>query len=83
MEQARVKTFEEYRAEQKAALERIRNGLATRVRILVPADACPVCRAYEGAYEFDEVPELPLEGCSRPQSWDYATYEPVLDLFGP
>ena len=83
MEQARVKTFEEYRAEQKAALERIRNGLATLVRILVPADACPVCRSYEGAYEFDEVPELPLEGCSRPQSWDYATYEPVLDLFGP
>jgi len=83
VEQARVKTFEEYRAEQKAALERIRNGLATRVRILVPADACPVCRSYEGAYEFDEVPELPLEGCSRPQYWDYATYEPVLDLFGP
>ncbi len=56
---ARVKTIEEQRAEQKAALERIRNGLATRVRILVPLNACPVCRAHEGAYEFDEVPELP------------------------
>ncbi len=83
MEIARVKTFEERRAEQKAALERIRSGLATRVRILVPPDACPVCRAYEGAYAFDEVPELPLEGCSRPQDWCNTVYAPVLDLFGP
>jgi len=79
---ARVKTIEEQRAEQKAALERIRNGLATRVRILVPLNACPVCRAHEGAYEFDEVPELPIEGCSRPGECD-AVYAPVLDLFGP
>ncbi len=70
------------RAEQRAALERIRNGLATRVRILVAADACPVCRAYEGAYDFDDVPELPLEGCSRPDGCN-AVYAPVLDLYGP
>ncbi|MBP6789750.1 MAG: hypothetical protein KA170_19330 [Candidatus Promineofilum sp.] len=70
------------REEQRAALERIRNGLATRVRILVAPDACPVCRAYEGAYEFDAVPELPLEGCSRPDGCN-AVYAPVLDLYGP
>lgn len=79
---AREKTIEEQRAEQNAALERIRNGLATRVRILVPADACPVCRAHEGAYEFNEVPELPLEGCSR-LGGCHTVYAPVLDLFGP
>ena len=70
------------RAEQRAALERIRNGLATKVRILVAGDACPVCRAYEGAYDFDDVPELPLEGCSRPDGCN-AVYAPVLDLYGP
>ena len=76
------KTDEERRVEQKAALERIRNGLATRVRILVAADACPVCRAFEGAYELDEAPELPLEGCSRVGGCN-AVYAPVLDLYGP
>lgn len=75
-------TDEMRRVEQKAALERIRNGLATRVRILVAPDACPVCRAFEGAYELDEVPELPLEGCSRPNVCN-AVYAPVLDLYGP
>ena len=70
------------REEQRAALERIRNGLATRVRILVAPDACPVCRAHEVAYEFDAVPELPLEGCSRPDGCN-AVYAPVLDLYGP
>jgi len=79
---ATVITDEMRRVEQKAALERIRNGLATRVRILVAPDACPVCRAFEGAYELDEVPELPLEGCSNPGGCN-AVYAPVLDLYGP
>ena len=75
-------TDEDRRAEQKAALERIRSGLATRVRILVTSNACPVCRAYEGAYELDDVPELPLEGCSQVGRCN-AVYAPVLDLYGP
>jgi len=79
---AKVKTEEERRAEQKAALERIRNGLATKVRILVALDACPVCRAAEGVYDFDNVPELPLEGCSNGGEC-YAVYAPVLDFYGP
>jgi hypothetical protein len=70
------------RAEQKAALERIRNGLATRVRILANKDCCPICLDHEGAYEFDEVPELPLEGCSHPKGCR-CFYAPVLDRFGP
>lgn len=82
MAMAREITDEQRRAEQKAALERIRSGLATRVRILVAPDACPVCRAFEGAYEMDNVPELPLEGCSRPDGCN-AVYAPVLDLYGP
>lgn len=75
-------TNEERRARQKVALEKIRGGLATRVRILVSLDACPVCRAAEGVYDFDDVPELPIEGCSRPDVCN-ASYAPVLDLYGP
>jgi hypothetical protein len=70
------------RATQKKALENIKNGLATKVRIMVHQDCCPACRAAEGAYEFDEVPELPLEGCSHPGGCR-CSYQPVLDMFGP
>ena len=70
------------RAEQKKALENIKNGLATRVRIMANRDCCPTCRAAEGAYEFDEAPELPLEGCSHPNGCR-CSYAPVLDMFGP
>ena len=70
------------REEHAATLARIKEGLATKVRILVPADACPVCRMFEGAYEFDDVPELPLEGCSE-EFGSRAYYAPVLDRYGP
>lgn len=73
---------EQRRLEQQRALERIRRGLATQVRLLVADDGCPVCRHFEGAYEFDEAPALPLEGCSRPGGCN-AVYAPVLDRFGP
>ncbi|MCL4870182.1 MAG: hypothetical protein KJ063_14550 [Anaerolineae bacterium] len=70
-------------AEHAAALKRIREGLATKVRILVPADACPVCRHYEGVYEFeDDIPAIPFEGCSCPDGCR-AYYAPVLDRRGP
>lgn len=70
------------RAEQKEALERIKAGLATKVRILAAGDACPLCQQIEGAYPFDKAPELPIEGCSRPGGCN-AFYAPVLDRFGP
>lgn len=63
-------------------LERIRSGLATRARILASRDSCPVCKTFEGAYDFDDVPELPIEGCSHPHGCR-CRYEPVLDRFGP
>lgn len=71
------------RAEQKAALKRIaEGGVATKVRILISDDACPVCKMAAGAYDFDEVPALPLEGCSRIGGCN-AFYAPVLDRRGP
>ena len=75
--------FEKEAAAHKKALERIvEGGIATRVRILASHDSCPVCRAYEGAYDFDVVPALPHEGCSHPLGCR-CHYAPVLDRFGP
>ncbi len=68
--------------EHKAMLKKIQEGLATKVRILVPANACSVCRRVEGAYEFEGVPELPLEDCAGIDGCN-AMYAPVLDQFGP
>jgi hypothetical protein len=65
------------------ALQKIKSGLATKVRILVPDDACPLCRAIEGVYEFsDIIPDLPPDGCSCMNGFR-GTYAPVLDEFGP
>lgn len=76
-------TVEKPAAEYRKALEKIRDGgVATKVRILISHDACPVCKAIEGAYEFEEVPALPPEGCSRVGGCN-AYYAPVLDRLGP
>ncbi len=77
-----VQSYEQSASKHRASLERIRSGLATGVRILASRDSCPVCKSYEGAYDFDDVPELPLEGCSHPNGCR-CHYEPVLDRFGP
>jgi hypothetical protein len=77
-----VATFTDEKAEHKAALEKIKSGLATKVRILANRDGCPACRAVEGVYDFDDVPELPVEGCSHGDGCR-CHYAPVLDYFGP
>ena len=76
------KTLDQQRAEHKAALEKIRSGLSTKVRILTNRDCCPVCQTMDGVYAFDDVPELPIEGCSHPDGCR-CYYAPVLDRFGP
>lgn len=73
------KPAESHREDLKRIVE---GGIATRVRILANHDCCPVCRAVSGAYEFDKVPELPLEGCSHPLGCR-CHYAPVLDMRGP
>ena len=77
-----AKVMIDKQAEQETALENIRAGLATKVRILANRDSCPYCKALEGVYELDNVPELPLEGCSHDLGCRCA-YAPVLDQFGP
>lgn len=73
------KQAESHNADLKRIVE---GGVATRVRILASYDCCPVCRAHEGAYDFKDVPALPLEGCSHPLGCR-CHYAPVLDLRGP
>ena len=77
-----LESIEQERARHQETLGRIKSGLATKVRILASQDSCPTCETAEGAYEFDEVPALPLEGCSHPRGCR-CRYEPVLDKYGP
>jgi hypothetical protein len=78
-----VHPFEHKAKEHRQMLEKIQSGgIATKVRILANHDSCPVCRSVEGAYAFDDVPALPLEGCSHPMGCR-CFYAPVLDRHGP
>jgi len=65
------------------ALKRIlANPRAIAIRLAVPEDACPVCRAVEGTYPKDQAPALPVEGCSEANGCR-GFYEPVLDEIYP
>lgn len=78
-----VESLEKSAAAHREILEKIRNGgIATKVRILANHDSCPVCNSFDGAYDFDAVPALPLEGCSHPNGCR-CFYAPVLDRRGP
>lgn len=70
-------------SETARALQRLRvDGRFRQVRIIVDRESCPVCQAAYGTYPIDQVPELPVEGCSSPNGCR-CRYEPVLDLVGP
>ncbi len=67
------------------ALKRYKeNPRVKAIRVVVAADACPVCLATAGTYAKDEVPTLPVEGCSH-EGGCRCTYEPLYDypLFMP
>ena len=60
------------------ALQQLKDNPRVRdVRLIVAADACPVCAAHEGTYPKDQAPELPIEGCSNPAGCR-CFYEPML-----
>ncbi len=64
------------------ALRRIREqGRIAEVRILADRNCCPTCREKVRVYPVDQVPVLPIEGCSHPVGCR-CVYEPVLDLVG-
>ena len=65
------------------AIEKFRNNpRVENVRLVVSADACPVCSAHAGTYAKDEVPVLPIEGCSNPGGC-HCFYEPMLNVIFP
>jgi hypothetical protein len=65
------------------ALKKFQDNPRVRdVRLVVAADACPACAAYEGTYPKDQVPTLPIEGCSHPNGCR-CFYEPMLNIIYP
>ena len=65
------------------ALKRIlANPRAYAIHLAAPENACPACQAVEGTYPKDQVPVLPVEGCSEPNGCS-CFYEPLLDEIYP
>jgi hypothetical protein len=65
------------------ALKRIQdNDRITSVRISVAHDCCPACRQAEGSYAKNNVPHLPIEGCSHEHGCR-CYYKPVLGVLYP
>ncbi len=58
------------------------NPRVSMIRLAVAADACPTCRRMHGTYPKDQVPLLPVEGCSNGLGCR-CFYEPVLTEIYP
>jgi hypothetical protein len=70
-------------SETAVALKRFQaNPRVQNVRLVVAQDCCPACRQAEGTYEKDQVPHLPVEGCSH-QLGCRCFYEPMLTEIYP
>ncbi len=65
------------------ALARYRaNPRVAAVRISVMPDACPACQELQGVYPKDQVPALPMEGCSH-ENGCRCFYAPILTEIYP
>ena len=66
-----------------AALKKFQENSRVRdVRLVISADCCPACATYEGTYDKNEAPSLPVEGCSHPNGCR-CFYEPMLNVIYP
>jgi len=50
----------------KDVQELIDNSRVKNLRLIVARDACPACQAMQGTYFKEDVPALPIHGCSSP-----------------
>lgn len=65
------------------ALKRLQaNPRVVNVRLVVANDCCPACQMAEGTYPKDQVPRLPVEGCSHAHGCR-CFYEPMLSEIYP
>ena len=70
------------KSEQADILQRMRaNSRVDLVRIAGPRD-CSTAQTVQGVYSKEDIPELPIEGCSRPDGCICA-YKPVLNDIYP
>ena len=60
----------------------IANPRVTAIRISVAKTACPTCKLAEGVYSKENLPHIPIEGCSRPNGC-VCSYAPILDEIFP
>lgn len=58
------------------------NDRVSMIRVSISQDCCPACAAAQGAYPKDQVPTLPIEGCSHGLGCR-CFYEPVLTEIYP
>ena len=65
------------------ALKRFQdNPRVSAVVLVVHGDACPACQEIQGTYPKDQVPTLPVEGCSH-ENGCRCFYQPVLETIFP
>jgi len=67
---------------QKSLAQLKANPRVRDIRVIVPAEACPVCQEVAGTYTKDNIPVLPPEGCSCPRGSE-AFYQPMLNEIFP
>jgi hypothetical protein len=72
-----------YKEKQQAEflVELRANPRINLIRVATPGD-CSMAGTVQGVYHKDEVPELPVEGCSRPGGC-ICTYEPIVEEIVP
>ncbi len=58
------------------------NPRVLMVHLAAGEEACTACQAVQGTYPKDQVPALPVEGCSNPDGC-HCFYQPVLDEIYP
>lgn len=67
----------------KVGLQKIlKNKRVKAVRISVSKDSCPACQQMQGVYSKDQVPSLPVHGCSHDHGCR-CNYEPILEEIYP
>lgn len=74
--------LKEFSASAVALKEFQQNPRVYAVHVATSEDACPACDAIQGTYPKDQVPALPVEGCSHPHGCR-CFYQPMLSEIYP